>query len=119
MPLTTPSSCLSRKRKRAAFPADMSKVPSTNIYKRIERAMRMVGVPTTEARSRYARLFSCVRVMRGSAQRWHAAWALYNIIKDWLRCPGDEPASTDFQNTIEQAEEELATLCYEKEECDD
>ena len=78
--------------------------------------MRMVGVPTTEARTRYARLYSCVRAMRGSAQRWHAAWALYNIIKDWLRCPSDLPSTGEFQNTIKLTEEELANLCYEKDE---
>jgi hypothetical protein len=87
-----------------------------NICKRIERAMRMVGVPTTAARTRYARLVGCVRAMRGSAQRWHAAWALYNILKDWLSCPGDEPASDNFQSTIAVVEEELASLCYENEE---
>jgi hypothetical protein len=99
------------KRKRTA--ADLSKVESSNICKRIERAMRMVGVPTTEARTRYARLVGCVRAMRGSAPRWHAAWALYNIIKDWLHCPGDQPASENFQSTIELVEDELASLCHE------
>jgi hypothetical protein len=94
----------------------MSKVHSRNILQRIERAMRMVGVPPTEARTRYARLYSCVRAMRGSAKRWHAAWALYLIMKDWLRCPSDMPASDEFQTTIEATEEELANLCYEKDD---
>jgi hypothetical protein len=110
---TTPTT--TRKRKRAVSTTDMSKVESSNIAKRIERAMRIVGVPTTEARTRYARLIGCIRAMRGVGQRWHAGWALYSILKDWLTCPGDEPASDSFQCAIEVAEEELATLCYEKE----
>ena len=96
--------------------ADVSKVESTNICKRIERAMRLVGIPVTEARTRYARLVGCVRAMRGSAQRWQAGWALYNIMKDWLTCPGDQFASEQFQSTIVQAEDELAGLCYENVE---
>ena len=40
-------------------------------------------------------------------------WALYNIMKDWLTCPGDQYASEQFQSTIVQAEDELAGLCYE------
>ncbi len=105
---------LSRKRARELNPADMSKVESSNITKRIERAMRIIGVPTTAARTRYARLVGCVRAMRGSAQRWHAAWALYNILKDWLHCPSDEPASTSFADTIDAAEQELGELVYEE-----
>ena len=75
--------------------------------------MHIVGVPTTEARTRYARLVGCVRAMRGSAQRWHAAWALYNILKDWLTCPGDQPASEQFQSAIELEEEHLSGLIFE------
>jgi hypothetical protein len=48
--------------------------------------MRAIGVPTTAARTRYARAVGCVRFMRGSALRKHAAWAVFNILKDWLRC---------------------------------
>ena len=114
MILATPNTV--RKRKRGTGPTeDVSKMESSNICKRIERAMRIVGIPRTEARTRYARLVGCVRAMRGSAQRWHAGWALYNILKDWLSCPGDQPASDNFQSTIAVVEEELASLCYENE----
>ncbi len=75
--------------------------------------MCTVGVPPTAARLRYARLVGCVRAMRRSAQRWHAAWALYNILKDWLTCPGDQPASEQFQSTIEMEEEHLSDLAFE------
>jgi hypothetical protein len=112
MPPKTPPT--QRKRKRRTAPtADMSKVESSNICKRIERAMCTVGVPPTAARLRYARLVGCVRAMRRSAQRWHAAWALYNILKDWLTCPGDQPASEQFQSTIEMEEEHLSDLAFE------
>ena len=100
------------KRKREDW-VNVAKLESTNICKRIERAMRMVGVPPTEARTRYARLVGCVRTMRGSAQRWQAGWALYNILKDWLVCPEDLPASESFQRTIEMTEDELADICHE------
>jgi hypothetical protein len=105
---------LSRKRARELNPADKSKQQSSNITKRIERAMRTVGIPTTAARTRYARLVGCVRAMRGSAQRWHAAWALYNILKDWLHCPSDEPATESFQEMIDLTEQELGELVYQE-----
>ena len=112
---TTPTTARKRGKRKHEECVCVSKVESSNICKRIERAMRLVGIPTTEARTRYARLVGCVRAMRGSAQRWHAGWALYNIMKDWLTCPGDQPASENFQSTIMMTEEELADLCYENE----
>jgi hypothetical protein len=110
---TTPTTARKRGKRKPEECVCVSKVESSNICKRIERAMRLVGIPATEARTRYARLVGCVRAMRGSAQRWHAGWALYNIMKDWLTCPGDQPASENFQSTIMTTEEELADLCYE------
>ena len=105
------------KRKPATKPVVWWKCQSSNITKRIERAMRIVGVPTTEARTRYARLVGCVRSMRGSAQRWQAGWALYNIMRDWVEClnPGGEPTQY-FQSTIEMVENELVELCHENVE---
>jgi hypothetical protein len=92
----------------------MSQVPSRNITRRIESVMRAIGVPTTAARTRYARLVGCLRVMRGSALRWHAAWAVYNIIKDWLRCRRDEYASIGLLEMIAVTEDNIL-LCIDDE----
>ena len=125
-PQTVPSSPtrLSRKatrlsRKRALELAresgDMSEVESRNITKRIESAMRAIGVPTTAARTRYARAVGCVRFMRGSALRKHAAWAVFNILKDWLRCPADQYASIHLLEMIALTEDQLM-LCIQEQE---
>ena len=112
----SPNTRLSRKRARelARESGDMSQVESRNITRRIENAMRAIGVPTTAARIRYARLVGCVRAMRGSALRWHAAWALYNILKDWLRCPADQYASKYLLEMTALMENELL-LCVNEE----
>ena len=100
-----------RKRKEPPC-ADPSNAESSNLCNRIRRAMRTIGVPETEARERYARLFMCCLAMRGVCRRWQAAWALHAIIKDWLSCPSEEPASQQFLFAIEALEDELAKLCY-------
>ncbi len=100
-----------RKRKESPC-ADPSNAESSNLCKRIERAMRIIGIPQSEARTRYARLFSCVRAMQGSAKRWQASWALYSIIKDYMHCPSTEPSSDEFRRAIVQLEDELVNLCY-------
>jgi hypothetical protein len=100
-----------RKRKEPPH-ADPSNAESSNLCKRIERAMRMVGIPQTEARTRYAHLFGCVHAMRGHARRWQATWALHAIIKDFMHCPSTEPSSAEFQRAIVQLEDELVALCY-------
>ena len=86
---------------------------SSNLCDRIRRAMRMVGVPETTARVRYARLFMCVHAMRGVCKRWQAAWAMHHIIKDWILCPSDEPASEFLLNDTQRLEDQLAGICYE------
>ena len=106
MPPATPPT--QRKRKR-----DPTQMESSNICERIRRAMRTVGVPETEARLRYARLFMCCLAMRGVCRRWQAAWALHEIIKDWIACPTEDPASSKFLIATEKLEEELANICYE------
>ncbi len=106
MPPKTPPT--QRKRKRS----DSVQAESSNLSKRILRAMHTIGVPETEARVRYARLVMCCHAMRGVCRRWQAAWALHYIIKDWLSCPSEEPASEEFLRIIETMEEELAKLCY-------
>jgi hypothetical protein len=108
MPPKTPPT--QRKRKRS----DSEQAESSNLYNRIRRAMHTVGVPETEARLRYAKLFMCCLAMRGVVRRWQAAWALHSIIKDWLSCPSEEPASDQFLLAIETLEDELAKLCYDK-----
>ena len=115
-PQTIPSSTtrLSRKRARelARESGDMSEVESRNITKRIESVMRAIGVPTTAARTRYALAVGCLRVMRGTDLRWHAAWAVYNIIKDWLRCPRDEYSSIGLLEMIALTEDHIM-MCIE------
>lgn len=106
-PVTPPTQ---RKRKRS----DSDQAESSNLCNRIRRAMRTIGVPETEARERYARLFMCCLAMRGVCRRWQAAWALHFIIKDWLSCPSEEPASDAFLKAIETLEEELSSLCFSK-----
>ena len=106
MPPKTPPT--QRKSKRC----DSEQAESSNLCKRIQRAMHTIGVPETEARVRYARLFMCCLAMRGVCRRWQAAWALHAIIKDWLTCPSEEPASEQFLLAIEALEDELAKLCY-------
>ena len=105
---------LTRKRARelARESGDMSQVPSRNITRRIESVMRAIGVPTTAARTRYALAVGCLRVMRGTALRWHAAWAVYNIIKDWLRCPRDEYSSIGLLEMIALTEDHIM-MCIE------
>lgn len=98
-----------RKRKTCAEP---SNAESSNLTKRIGRAMRMVGIPQTEARTRYACLFGCVHAMQGHAKRWQASWALHDIIKDFMHCPSTEPSSAEFQRAIVRLEDELVALCY-------
>ena len=97
-----------RKRQRC----NPDQAESTNLSKRILRAMRTIGVPETGPRVRYARLFMCLHVMRGVCRRWQAAWALHQIIKDWLMCPSEETASEAFLATIQSLEEEVANICY-------
>jgi hypothetical protein len=113
---SSPNTRLARKRARelARESGDMSQVESRNITRRIEGAMHAIGVPTTPARMRYARLVGCVRAMRGSALRWHAAWALYNILKDWLRCPANQYATTYLLEMTALMENELL-LCVNEE----
>ena len=106
MPPKTPPT--QRKRKRD----NSEQAESSNLSKRIQRAMHTIGVPETEARVRYARLFMCCLAMRGVVRRWQAAYALHYIIKDWLTCPSDEPASEQFVLPIQTLEEELASLCF-------
>lgn len=110
MPPTTPKTL------RKAKHGDPMRVESSNLSDRIRRAMRIVGVPETEARLRYARLFMCCLAMRGVSRRWQASWALHYIIKDFLYGNTDGPASEQFQIQIEKVENELAALCYEKDE---
>ena len=86
---------------------------SSNLSKRILRAMRTIGVPETTARVRYAKLFMCCHTMRGVCKRWQAAWAMHHIIKDWILCPSDEPASEFLMNETQKLEVELAGMCYE------
>jgi hypothetical protein len=86
---------------------------SSNLSKRILRAMHAVGIPETAARVRYARLFMCLHAMRGVCKRWQAAWALHHIIKDWILCPADEPASEFLLNDTQRLEDQLAEICYE------
>ena len=109
MPPKTPPT----QRKRCRKPCDPTQAESSNLSKRILRAMHTVGVPETEIRVRYARLFMCCHAMRGVCRRWQAAWALHYIIKDWLICPSDEPASEQFLLATQSLEEQLANLCYE------
>ncbi len=59
MPPKTPPT--QRKRKRC----DSEQAESSNLSNRIRRAMHTIGVPETEARVRYARLFMCCLAMRG------------------------------------------------------
>jgi hypothetical protein len=106
-PVTPPTQ---RKRKRS----DSEQAESSNLYNRILRAMHTVGVPETEARVRYARLFMCCLAMRGVCRRWQAAWALHAIIKDWLMCPSEEAASESFLLEIQVLEQELSDLCFLK-----
>jgi hypothetical protein len=108
MPPKTPPT--QRKRKRS----DSEHVESSNLSKRIRRAMHIIGIPETEARVRYANLFMCCHTMRGVCRRWQAAWALHAIIKDWLCCPSEEPASDQFLLNIESLEDELSKLCHDK-----
>ena len=86
---------------------------SSNLSKRILRAMHTIGVPQTDARLRYARLFMCCLAMRGVCRRWKAAWALQVIIKDWMCCPLDEPASEHLLTATQGLEDDLAMICYE------
>ena len=90
-----------------------SQAESSNLCNRIRRAMHTIGVPETEARLRYARLYMCCHAMRGVCRRWQAAWALHYIIKDWLSCPSEEPASESFLIATQSLEDDLAKLCYE------
>ena len=119
-PQTIPSSPtrLTRKRARelARESGDMSEVESRNITKRIESVMRAIGVPTTAARTRYARAVGCVRFLRGSALRKHAAWAVFNILKDWLRCPADQYASIHLLEMIALTEDEVMICIQEQEQ---
>ena len=107
MPPKTPPT--QRKRRKP----NNGQAESSNLSVRILRAMRTVGVPETEARVRYARLFMCCHAMRGVCRRWQAAWALHHIIKDWISCPAEEPASEQFLLAIAKLEEDLANICYE------
>ena len=61
----------------------------------------------------YANLFMCYDTMRGVCRRWQAAWALHAIIKDWLSCPSEEPASDQFLLNIALLEDELSKLCHD------
>jgi hypothetical protein len=80
---------------------------SSNILNRIRKAMRMIGVPETAARLRYAKLFMCCHTMRGVCKRWQAARAMHEIIKDWILCPWDVPASEPLLQATRVWENEL------------
>ena len=110
MPPESQTPTTQRKRKRC----EPSQAESSNLCNRIRRAMRTIGVPETEARLRYARLFMCCHAMRGVCRRWQAAWALHYIIKDWISCPSEDPASAQFLLATQKLEEDLANICYEK-----